>query len=194
MKKNLLENYKKLSLISQIKDDPINTKTEFQVSFKSTALQEAPSIVQMSGCKGQGDSVQAKQCVQQGQVWNLALRDRHALVGLLWLLLAILPRLLSHGTVKRHSLSPDRLPPPAQDALWLDTAESWKTTQASLFLWTSFIHISFLRYWQPALGLEGWRTFMLKIKATLMRQETAMVYTKPWKVLSALCTHMSLVS
>lgn len=61
-------------------------------------------------------------------------------------------------------------------------------------IWAFFIHISFLRYWQPGLGLENWRTFALRIKAILMRQETAIVHTKPWKVLSALHTPMGLVS
>ena len=43
----------------------------------------------------------------------------------------------------------------------------------------------------------GWRTFVLRIKAILMRQDTAMAHTKPWKVLSAPKTHsrdMGLVS
>lgn len=50
-------------------------------------------------------------------------------------------------------------------------------------------------------GLEdlvlGWRTFMLRLKAILMRQDTAMAHTKPWKVLSSPKTYsmdMALVS
>lgn len=35
----------------------------------------------------------------------------------------------------------------------------------------------------------GWRTFVPRIKAILMRQDTAMTYMKPWKVLSTPKTH-----
>lgn len=104
--------------MSQIKDDLINMM--FQFCFRSRFLSRAQhyrkKLLQLRYLDVKDkESVQTKQCIQQGQVWSLALRNRHALVSLLWLLLAILPRLLSHGAVKRHSLSPDRPPPSAQD-------------------------------------------------------------------------------
>lgn len=48
-----------------------------------------------------------------------------------------------------------------------------------ILLWVFFIHIPFLRHWVLGMGLKDWRAFLPKLKAILMRKNSAMARLGP---------------